>query len=65
MAVYDHEQWNTTNANLLPNGQGTVQGNLINGYVITIMWTEKDRGGGCQGGGVPAETRCFQTRFIP
>ncbi len=64
MAVYDHAQWNTANANLLPNGRGTVVGDLANGYVITMMWAEKDRGGGCQGA-VPAETRCFQTRFVP
>ena len=64
MAVYDHAQWNNANINLLPNGRGTVSGNLVNGYVITIMWTEKDRGGGCQGA-VSPETRCFLTRFSP
>ncbi|SEM96614.1 type IV pilus modification protein PilV [Nitrosomonas marina] len=64
MAVYDHAQWNVANGNLLPNGQGTVSGDLVNGYVITIMWTEKDRGGGCQGV-VSPETRCFLTRFSP
>lgn len=64
MAAYDHAQWNTANTNLLPNGRGTVTGDLINGYVITIMWTEKDRGGGCQGG-ASLETQCFLTRFTP
>ncbi|MCP5243406.1 MAG: type IV pilus modification protein PilV [Burkholderiales bacterium] len=64
MAVYDHAQWNDANSNLLPNGRGTVSGDLVNGYVITVMWTEKDRGGGCQGA-VSPETRCFLTRFSP
>ncbi|MDR4516344.1 MAG: type IV pilus modification protein PilV [Nitrosomonas sp.] len=64
MAVYDHAQWNIANANLLPNGRGTVSGDLVNGYVITIMWTEKDRGGGCQAG-ISLETQCFLTRFTP
>ncbi len=68
IAVYDHAQWNTANARLLPGGTGTVAGNLAAGFVITVMWTEKEMGGafdpGCPGG-TPANTRCFLTRFSP
>lgn len=68
MAVFDHAQWNTANANFLPGGQGTVAGNLVNGFTITLMWTEKEMGGNTDPicpGGTPAATRCFQTRFSP
>ncbi len=68
MAVYDHAQWNTANSRLLPGGLGTVAGNLAGGFLITVMWTEKEMGGafdpGCPGG-TPAGTRCFLTRFSP
>lgn len=68
MAVYDHAQWNTANSRLLPGGVGTVAGNLAGGFLITVMWTEKEMGGvfdpGCPGG-TPAGTRCFLTRFSP
>lgn len=68
MAVYDHAQWNTANSRLLPGGVGAVAGNLAGGFLITVMWTEKEMGGafdpGCPGG-TPAGTRCFLTRFSP
>ena len=70
MAVYDHFQWNTNNARLLPGGTGTVTGNLANGFRVVLMWTEKEMGGnvdtnpdvGCPG---TANVRCFVTRFSP
>ncbi len=70
MAVYDHFQWNTNNARLLPGGAGTVTGNLANGFRVVLMWTEKEMGGnvdtnpdaGCPG---TANVRCFVTRFSP
>lgn len=68
MAAYDHAQWNTANANSLPGGQGTVVGNLVNGFTITLMWTEKEMGANTDPvcpGGTPAATRCFLTRFSP
>lgn len=68
MAVYDHAEWNTANASLLPGGVGTVVGNLVNGYVITISWNEKEMGNTvdpvCPGGTAPG-IRCFATRFVP
>jgi len=68
IAVYDHAQWNTANSILLPGGVGTVSGNLAAGYLITLMWREKELGGevdpNCPGG-VPTNTRCFLTRFVP
>lgn len=67
MAAYDHAQWNTANARLLPGGVGTVNGSLAAGYVITLMWTEKEMSGdadpNCPGGVV--NTRCFVTRIAP
>ncbi len=67
MAVYDHAQWNTANAALLPGGSGTVNGSLVNGFTIMLMWTEKEMAGrsdpGCPG--TPADMRCFATRFSP
>lgn len=68
MAIYDHAQWNRANAALLPGGTGRVDGNLVNGFSITLMWVEKDMGGDtgltCPGG-TPADTRCFVTRISP
>lgn len=69
MAISDHRQWNTTNAALLPNGNGSVvcadgpaaagctaaTGNWV--FVITVMWTEKVVGG--------VATRSFVTSITP
>lgn len=69
MAAYDHAQWNTANARLLPGGVGTVKGSLAAGYLIILMWTEKEMNGdsdpnpNCLGSEV--NTRCFVTRFAP
>lgn len=67
MAAYDHAQWNTANARLLPGGVGTVNGNLAAGFSIILMWTEKEMNGeadpNCPGGEV--NTRCFVTRIAP
>ncbi len=67
IAAYDHAQWNTANARLLPGGVGTVTGSLAAGYLITLMWAEKEMNGeadpNCPGGEV--NTRCFVTRFAP
>lgn len=68
MAAFDHMQWNTANARFLPGGRGTVAGNLVNGFTITIMWTEKEMGANTDPacpGGEPAATRCFLTRLSP
>lgn len=80
MAISDHRQWNTVNATLLPNGNGTVvcadgpaaagctaaTGNWV--FNITIMWTEKGIGvvadPSCPVGS-PVNTRCFVTRITP
>lgn len=68
VAAYDHAQWNTANFRLLPGGTGTVNGNVAAGFVITLMWTEKEMNGeadpACPGG-TPVNTRCFLTRFSP
>ena len=69
MAISDRRQWNTANATLLPNGNGTVvcvdgpaaagctaaTGNWV--FNITVTWTEKDMGG--------VVTRSFVTRITP
>jgi type IV pilus assembly protein PilV len=68
IANYDHAQWNTANAALLPGGMGTVAGNLAAGFQITMMWTEKEMGANADPtcpGGTAAGTRCFSTRFSP
>lgn len=68
IAVYDHAQWNTANSIVLPDGVGTVAGNLVNGFIITLMWTEKEMGTATDPacpGGTSAATRCFLTRFSP
>ncbi|CAH1903696.1 Type IV pilus assembly protein PilV [Candidatus Nitrotoga sp. HW29] len=76
MAIFDHRQWNTANATLLPNGNGTVvcadgpaaagctaaTGNWV--FNITVMWTEKGAGGDCPLGS-PANLRCFMTSMTP
>ena len=68
VAAYDHAQWNTANSRLLPGGTGTVNGSVAIGFVITLMWTEKEMNGqadlACPGG-TPVNTRCFLTRFSP
>jgi len=67
IATYDHAQWNTANAQLLPAGVGTVDGTVATGYRITLRWTEKGMNEAdltCPNG-VPANTRCFVTRFAP
>lgn len=68
MAAYDHAQWNTANSRSLPGGAGTVVGNLTAGFVITLMWTEKEMVGATDPlcpVGTPVDTRCFLTRFSP
>jgi len=68
MATFDHAQWNTANSRFLPGGQGAVAGNLVGGFVVTLMWTEKEMGTATDPacpGGTPAATRCFLTRFSP
>ena len=68
LAVFDHAQWNNANSNLLPGGVGSVTGNLVNGFLIVVMWVEKEMNGAADPGcpnGVPAGTRCFLTRFSP
>ncbi len=69
MSTYDHAQWNGANAALLPDGNGTVVGNLVGGFTVALTWTEKDMNGVdpnpdplCPG---TADTRCFVTRFSP
>ena len=71
MAAFDHFQWNTANAAFLPGGRGIVNGTLVNGFTVALMWNEKEMGTNndpaC--GGIvptpPAATRCFLTRFSP
>ncbi len=69
IAISDRRQWNTANAALLPNGNGTVvcadgpaaagctaaTGNWV--FVITVLWTEKVVGG--------VATRSFVTSITP
>lgn len=57
MAISDHRQWNTTNAGLLPGGNGSVvcedgaagagctaaTGNWV--FRVTVSWTERTEGG--------------------
>lgn len=70
MATFDHAQWNTANATLLPDGKGTVTGTLATGFEVNMMWTEKemsaddDANSNCPSG-TPSKTRCFYTRFSP
>lgn len=46
MAQFDAQEWNSTNANVLPSGQGTVVGPDGNGvYTITISWLEHETDG--------------------
>ena len=68
MSIYDHARWNTANSVLLPGGGGTVAGNLAAGFLITLMWIEKEMGGVADPAcpvGTPVDTRCFLTRFSP
>ncbi|MDP3663431.1 MAG: type IV pilus modification protein PilV [Nitrosomonas sp.] len=68
MAVYDHAQWNTANSRVLPGGLGTVAGNLAIGFLITVMWTEKEMGNTSDPRcpvGTPVGTQCFLTQFSP
>lgn len=68
IATYDHAQWNTANAQLLPGGSGIVTGTAATGYQITLSWTEKGMNGQSDPtcpNGVPTNTRCFVTRFAP
>ncbi|MEQ1582930.1 MAG: type IV pilus modification protein PilV [Candidatus Nitrotoga sp.] len=67
MSIYDHAQWNTANSVLLPGGRGTVTGTLATGYLITLIWIEKEMGGATDSAcpGTPVNTRCFLTRFSP
>lgn len=68
IATYDHAQWNTANAQLLPGGLGRVDGTVALGYQITLRWTEKGMNGEADltcPNGVPTNTRCFVTRFAP
>lgn len=66
MAVYDHYQWNTANANLLPNGKGTVT-TSGNTRIITVMWDQLRKGGlGTACSGDPTkDLTCFTTSFQP
>ncbi|MBS0424310.1 MAG: type IV pilus modification protein PilV [Proteobacteria bacterium] len=70
IAAYDHAQWNTANARLLPGGVGTVNGSLAAGYLIILMWTEKEMNGDIDPNADPScpvgvNTRCFVTRIAP
>jgi type IV pilus assembly protein PilV len=68
MSIYDHAQWNTANSVLLPGGKGTVTGTLATGFLVTLIWVEKEMGGvvdpTCPVGTL-VNTRCFLTRFSP
>ena len=66
MAVYDAYQWNTANANLLPNGKGTVTASG-NTRIITVMWDQLRNGaaGTACGGNPTVDLTCFQTSFQP
>ena len=69
MAISDHRQWNTANAALLPNGNGTVvwvdgpaaagctaaTGNWV--FNITVSWTERTEAG--------SGTQSFVTSITP
>jgi type IV pilus assembly protein PilV len=69
MAISDHRQWNTANAALLPNGNGTVvcadgpaaagctaaTGNWV--FNITVSWTERSEAG--------SGTQSFVTSITP
>ena len=69
ITTYDQAQWNTTNAAVLPNGTGTVAIDAVNGgFLITLMWVEKDRVGNADPtcpDGTPADRNCFVTRISP
>ncbi len=66
MAQYDAYQWNTANANLLPNGKGTVTttGNI---RTITVMWDQLRNGvtGTACSGDPTKDLTCFTTSFQP
>lgn len=66
MAQYDAYQWNTDNANLLPNGKGTVTtaGNIS---TITVMWDQLRNGvtGTMCGGNPTVDLTCYTTSFQP
>lgn len=65
MAEFDHFQWNTANANLLPNGTGTVAiatgvgGCTVANCVctITVTWNEREDG--------TTVAKSFSTTFQP
>lgn len=66
MSIYDHAQWNTANSVLLPGGKGTVTGTLATGFLVTLIWVEKEMGGVADPTcpvGTLVNTRCFLTRF--
>ncbi|VAW97165.1 hypothetical protein MNBD_GAMMA22-2227 [hydrothermal vent metagenome] len=45
LAVRDIAMWNTENARVLPNGQGTVR-RTADSYIITVSWDEDNLGAG-------------------
>ncbi|MCW5618894.1 MAG: type IV pilus modification protein PilV [Nitrosomonas sp.] len=68
VSVFDHAQWNDVNARVLPGGAGTVTGSLVDGFLIVVMWVEKEMDGAVDPqcpNDVAAGTRCFLTRFSP
>jgi type IV pilus assembly protein PilV len=42
LATFDAIQWNQNNADLLPNGRGTVDSSDGENFRITLMWDEKE-----------------------
>ena len=58
IAQFDANEWNTTNAIVLPSGLGTVAGPDGKGiYTITLSWTEIEKSG--------PDTKTFQFNIKP
>ena len=60
IAQFDGNEWNTTNAAVLPSGAGSVTGPDGSGsYTITLFWMETEKSGG------DMKTFVFQVKPLP
>jgi type IV pilus assembly protein PilV len=60
IAQFDGNEWNTSNANELPSGAGTVAGPDGNGvYAVTLSWVEDEKSG------ADLKTFVFQVKPLP
>lgn len=67
LAAFDHYEWSTANAALLPSGSGTVASDASGWWLITVRW-DGDRTGATGTGCSPSvstDLKCYQLRVRP